>query len=332
MTVRGPGRFPGTDLRVKTPSESRCSSAVSVRRIRRIATARPSAWRPSSLPTGSASWTAGSHIIAETVLTKDNGIESRTLAVGALSDVFHIDPDTLHARFLANAPLLATAAGKAALEGSGACRARDRRRGHQHLYRLPVPGPDELCRRAPRAAHGCPGFRSGGTRLRGRVAELARGGSAARGRACRHVLSICVEVCSAAMYLDNDPGVLISACLFGDGAGAAVLSRNAVRASQHRMEVVASLVNPEERNALLFETRNGMLRNILTRPVPRLAAEHAGQVLQTVLDATGLTRGDITTWTWMGAGATCSKHCNAGCSSTNATCVTARTCCTITAT
>ncbi len=42
---------------------------------------------------------------------------------------------------------------------------------------------------------------------------------------CDHVLSICVEVCSAAMYLDNDPGVLISACLFGDGAGAAVLSR-----------------------------------------------------------------------------------------------------------
>ena len=33
------------------------------------------------------------------------------------------------------------------------------------------------------------------------------------------MLSICVEVCSAAMYLDNDPGVLISACLFGDGAG-----------------------------------------------------------------------------------------------------------------
>src|SRR5205814_7446640 len=38
------------------------------------------------------------------------------------------------------------------------------------------------------------------------------------------VLSVCVEVCSAASYLDNDIGVLISACLFGDGAGAAVLS------------------------------------------------------------------------------------------------------------
>ena len=33
---------------------------------------------------------------------------------------------------------------------------------------------------------------------------------------CAHVLSICVEVSSAAIYLDNDPGVLISACLFGD--------------------------------------------------------------------------------------------------------------------
>ena len=45
----------------------------------------------------------------------------------------------------------------------------------------------------------------------------------ASGRAER-VLSICVEICSAAMYLDDDPGVLISACLFGDGAGAAVLT------------------------------------------------------------------------------------------------------------
>ena len=41
---------------------------------------------------------------------------------------------------------------------------------------------------------------------------------------CRRVLSVCVEVCSAAFYIDDDPGVLVSACLFGDGAGAAVLS------------------------------------------------------------------------------------------------------------
>ena len=56
-----------------------------------------------------------SHIIAETVLTKDNGIEFRSLAVPSLSAVFDIDPDTLHARFLANAPALGAEAGTAAL-------------------------------------------------------------------------------------------------------------------------------------------------------------------------------------------------------------------------
>ena len=32
------------------------------------------------------------------------------------------------------------------------------------------------------------------------------------------VACVAVEVCSAAFYLDDDPGVLVSACLFGDGA------------------------------------------------------------------------------------------------------------------
>ena len=48
-----------------------------------------------------------SHMIAETVLNKDNGIETRSLAVASLDEVFMIDPDTLHSRFLANAPVSA---------------------------------------------------------------------------------------------------------------------------------------------------------------------------------------------------------------------------------
>ena len=39
-----------------------------------------------------------------------------------------------------------------------------------------------------------------------------------------------------------------------------------------------------------------MLRNVLTRPVPRLAAEHAEQVLRTVLADTGLTSEHIAAW------------------------------------
>jgi alkylresorcinol/alkylpyrone synthase len=112
-----------------------------------------------------------------------------------------------------------------------------------------------------------------------------------------HVLSVCVEVSSAAMYLDNDPGVLISACLFGDGAGAAILSRQPGE-SGRRVEWVdsTSLINPSQRSALMFEHRDGMLRNILTRAVPALAADYAQRVLGTVLSRAGLHSGDIGTW------------------------------------
>jgi predicted naringenin-chalcone synthase len=105
-----------------------------------------------------------------------------------------------------------------------------------------------------------------------------------------HVLSVCVEVSSAAMYLDNDPGVIISACLFGDGAGAAVLSRNAGAGRHVVWKDSASLLEPGQRSALMFEQRDGMLRNILTRAVPALASEYAARVLSRCWPAPGCSR------------------------------------------
>ena len=211
------------------------------------------------------------HMIAETVLLKDNGIAWRSLAVPSLDEVFRIDPDTLHKRFLANAPALGAAAATSALHEAG-------------LAAREIDGVViSTC-----TGYLCPGLTSYvierlGLRADVLAFDLVGQGCAAAlpnwrladallaAGSCRHVLSICVEVSSAAMYLDNDPGVLISACLFGDGAGAAVLSRDP---NPHRRGIewksFASLINPAERNALLFETRRGMLRNVLTRPVPRL--------------------------------------------------------------
>lgn len=238
-----------------------------------------------------------SHMIAETVLKKDNGIESRSLAVASLGEVFRIDPDTLHGRFLANAPGLGTAAGAAALADAGL--------DARTIDGLVI----STC-----TGYLCPGLTSYVVERLGLRADVLAFDLVGQGCAaalpnwrladallsagtCRHVLSICVEISSAAMYLDNDPGVLISACLFGDGAGAAVLSKTA-HPQKRSIEWTgfASLVNPEARNALLFETRNGMLRNVLTRPVPRLAADHAERVLDTVLGDAGLTRADIAAW------------------------------------
>ena len=118
----------------------------------------------------------------------------------------------------------------------------------------------------------------------------------ASGRAGR-VLSVCVEICSAAMYLDDDPGVLISACLFGDGAGAAVLTAEAVPGRRRvRWKSAGTLLSAGDRDELRFEKRHGMLRNILTPAVPALAAKYVDAVLSERLEHEGLARGDISGW------------------------------------
>ncbi len=238
-----------------------------------------------------------SHIIARTVLQRDNGIDARRLAVDRLAEVFQIDPDTLSERFLRNAPALASDAAVRAVERAG----------------LRVADIDAVIV-STCTGYLCPGLsgyvvESLGLRPDVQAYDLVGQGCGAAlpnmqmgralllGGACRHVLSVCVEVSSAAMYLDDDPGVLISACLFGDGAGAAVLSREP-GSSGRCMEWTdsTSLVVPGHRRALQFESRAGMLRNILTREVPELAAAHARAVLNTVLDRARVTPSDVQTW------------------------------------
>ncbi len=238
-----------------------------------------------------------SHLIARTVLQRDNGIEARRLALDSLDEVFVIDPDTLGRRFLVHAPVLAAEAATRALESA--------RLGAAQIGAVVV----STC-----TGYLCPGL-SGyvverlGLRADVQAYDLVGQGCAAAlpnlqlGRsliasgAAEHVLSVCVEVSSAAMYLDDDPGVLISACLFGDGAGAAVLSRDpAARSRRIEWKDGASLIEPAKRKALMFEQREGMLRNILTREVPTLAADYAHRVLETVLGRSHLNGGDIDAW------------------------------------
>ncbi len=240
---------------------------------------------------------ARSHFIASRVLLRDNGMQARHLALDTLDDVFTIEPDVLAQRFLEHAPALATQAAERALARAGLASA--------DIGAIVV----STC-----TGYLCPGL-SGylverlGLRRDVLAFDLVGQGCAAAlpnmqlGRtllasgAAEHVLSVCVEVCSAAMYLDDDPGVLISACLFGDGAGAAVLSHAPPDAGRRiAWKDSMSLIEPAARKALMFEQRDGMLRNVLTRAVPVLAAEHAQRILGAVLERVGLGQHDISTW------------------------------------
>lgn len=226
-----------------------------------------------------------------------NGIETRHLTLHPLLEGADLSPDTLHARFLRHAPMLATQAAERALAEAG----------------CEVAGIDALLI-STCTGYLCPGLTSyvserlglrrdvfaldlvgqgcGAAIPNWRTAEALLAG----GRAQR-VLSICVEVCSAAMYFDDDPGVLVSSCLFGDGAAAAVLSvepNPAVRRIEWSGAV--TILKPEHRDRLRFEQRNGTLRNILTLDVPGLAADAVQETLGQALAQTDVQHQEICGW------------------------------------
>lgn len=241
-------------------------------------------------------FTPRSQAILRKVLTGDNGIATRHLALENLNQAFAITPDVLHARFKAHAPALAAQAAERALAHSKT-----------------TPREIDAVLISTCTGYLCPGLTSYVSErlgLRPDVLALDLVGQGcgaalpnlqtaealvAAGR-CERVLSICVEVCSAAFYLDDDAGVLISACLFGDGAGAAVLSATANGNRRVRWKSAGLLLKPGDREALRMEQKNGLLRNILTPQVPALAAQHANAVLDELLARNRLARSQISGW------------------------------------
>ena len=243
-----------------------------------------------------ASMSLRAKAIMKKVLTGENGIATRHLALADLNHAFETTPDALHARFNANAPTLATQAAERALVSS--------KTSPREIDAILIstctgylcPGltsytserlglrPDALA--LDLVGQGC------GAALPNLQTAQALVASGQYGR----VLSICVEVCSAAFYLDDDAGVLISACLFGDGAAAAVLSPTAGDGRRVKWKSGSSLLKPADRDALRFEQKNGMLRNILTPQVPALAAQHCETVFADTLARSQVARSQISGW------------------------------------
>lgn len=238
-----------------------------------------------------------SQAILRKVLTGDSGIVTRSFAMAALYEAFSLDPNTLHRRFLQNAPGVASAAARNAMEqaevGSGDIDAAIVSTCTGYVcpglttYVSEQLGLPDAIHLTDMVGHGC------GAALPN--LQLARA-LISSGQAKR-VLCICVEICSAAFYLDNDPGVLISACLFGDGAGAIVVGEEPGKnIPQMEWKQYRTLLNPRDRDLLRFETRDGMLRNVLDKSVPVLVVEHVRRVLDGVLASSGLAQDDVAEW------------------------------------
>ncbi|MCF3651461.1 3-oxoacyl-[acyl-carrier-protein] synthase III C-terminal domain-containing protein [Synoicihabitans lomoniglobus] len=215
--------------------------------------------------------TRRSQLILRTILRGDSGVASRQFGVSEIERIFDLDTDELNAEFRRAAPELAHAALAPALAQAGLA-------------------PTDLDALVICTCTGylCPGVTSYvaeqlGLRPDAYLQDLAGLGCGAAIPALRSVdgilarnpdavvACVAVEVCSAAFYLDDDPGVIISACLFGDGA-AATIWRGQPGPTGLRCHGFDTLHDPANRDQIRFEHRNGKLRNLLTSTVPELAA------------------------------------------------------------
>jgi predicted naringenin-chalcone synthase len=218
-----------------------------------------------------------SMLIMHSILKSDHGITTRHFALPEIGRVFDLTADALNHGFRTEAPRLAGRALTAALKQAG----------------LEAAELDALlictC-----TGYLCPGLTSYvaeelGIRPNAVLHDLVGLGCGAAIpmlRAASHLLAaqpgakvacVAVEVCSAAFYLDDDPGVIISACLFSDGAAATIWGSepgpSGIRAFDFQ-----SLHLPAERDKLRFEQKDGKLRNLLHRTVPELAAGAVGRL------------------------------------------------------
>lgn len=238
---------------------------------------QPECWQIAERSTVRQRLKKRSMLILHTILRGDHGIATRHFAMPDIEHVFDLAPDQLNAAFRSEGPKLAGRALTAALAQAGL-------------------RPDEVDALLICTCTGylCPGLTSYVAEQQGfrsnaflqDLVGLGCGAAIPMLRAVGHVLAaqpgatvacIAVEICSAAFYLDDDPGVLISACLFADGAAASIW-RGTPGPGGLRCFGFDTHHQPEDRDKLRFETRDGKLRNLLHRSVPELAAGAVGKL------------------------------------------------------
>jgi predicted naringenin-chalcone synthase len=225
-------------------------------------------------------------------------IRGRYIGMDSIEQAAELDPDELNQRFLKHGRRIATEAARRALDQAGLAPGA--------IGGLVV----NTC-----TGYLCPGLSSYVAEALGlpsflKLADLMGMGCGAAipnletafnmlgGRNPGPVLSVAVEICSATLFLDPDPGQVVSNCIFGDGAAAAVLDRANGRGPAGLFSLLdfESALFPEHRDQLRYQTERHRLKNILTRSVPAIGARAIEQVVARLLARHGLQHRDIQWW------------------------------------
>jgi len=219
-----------------------------------------------------------SGLVLQAILRHDSGVETRHFALPDIERVLSATPDKLNEAFRVEAPRLASQALSAALAQSGL-----------------TTGQVDALLICTCTGYLCPGVSSYVSEQLGLrpnvflqdLVGLGCGAAIPTLRAADAILAaqptavvacVAVEICSAAFYVDDDLGVLVSACLFGDGA-AATIWRSTPGPRNLRLHGFTTLHQPANRDFIRFELRQGKLRNLLHPSVPALASGAVEQLL-----------------------------------------------------
>ncbi len=221
-----------------------------------------------------------SNTLIKKIVLGPNGIDKRHFAINDVNAVFDLSAEHLNHAFEAEAPKLASQALENALKS-----AKLNPKDLDGLFICTCTG------------YICPGISSHVSEQLGipsdrflqDIVGLGCGAAIPTLRSVSHMLAalhdkpgtrvamVAVEICSAAFYLDDDVGVIISACIFGDGAAATIWG-NEPGPIGLRASGFDTLHVPENRGYLRFENKDGKLRNRLHRSVPIHARDAVHQL------------------------------------------------------
>ncbi|MGA1204551.1 MAG: type III polyketide synthase [Opitutales bacterium] len=211
--------------------------------------------------------------LMEKVLMRDNGIHRRGFCYPDVKTIFDAGPEQLNKVFEQEAPRLGTRAltkaldraklDPASLDGLIVCTCTGYLCPGLSSFIAQQAGLPENAELTDLVGMGCgaaiPSLRTACHRLKANPSL--------------RIAVVAVEICSAAFYLDDDPGVIISACLFGDGAAASIWTGTSTDGPGWKAGGFRSLHLPEARQLLRFENAGGALRNRLSKSVPQAAAD-----------------------------------------------------------
>lgn len=114
---------------------------------------------------------------------------------------------------------------------------------------------------------------------------------------CDNVLTVAVEICSATLFMGDDPELVVSNCIFGDGAAAAILSgSHSGPTPKIKLLDFESQVMPKHRDQLRYRLQDGRLRNVLSIRVPVIAANAVADVTARLLARNNLQKENIDHW------------------------------------